>query len=143
MLTDGQGTILEVIITGANAHDSTQLAPLLDKWEGLRPGNEHGEHAGRPRKRFEKLYSDKGYDIPRCRKDVMRRGMKVRIARKGVESKQRLGLTRWKVERSMSWFNGYRKLRIRDERSSVLWLSFHSLAAALMCFRRLTQVRGF
>ncbi|SCG03151.1 hypothetical protein GA0115256_14861, partial [Streptomyces sp. DconLS] len=31
----------------------------------------------------------------------------VRIARKGIESSERLGRRRWVIERTMSWLTGY------------------------------------
>jgi hypothetical protein len=39
---------------------------------------------GRPRKRPTKLHLDKGYDYPRCRKALRRRGITPRIARRGI-----------------------------------------------------------
>jgi len=54
--------------------------------------------AGRPRKRPAKLHADKGYDYARCRHYLRKRGIAARIARKGIESKDRLGRHRWVVE---------------------------------------------
>ncbi|MBB3260801.1 IS5 family transposase [Paraburkholderia bannensis] len=42
--------------------------------------------------------------------------MTARVARRGVESKERLGRHRWVVERTRAWFAGFGKLRIRFER---------------------------
>jgi transposase len=47
-----------------------------------------------------KLHGDKGYDFPACRRLLRRRGITPRIARRGVESSQRLGRHRWRVERT-------------------------------------------
>ena len=38
-----------------------------------------------------KLHADKGYDYRRCRAYLRRRGITARIARRGIESKERLG----------------------------------------------------
>jgi IS5 family transposase len=46
---------------------------------------------GRPRKRPVKLHADKGYDYPRCRRALRPRGIIPRIARRGIESSERLG----------------------------------------------------
>lgn len=35
------------------------------------------------------LHADKGYDFPRCRTYLHRRGIKVRIARRGIDSNLR------------------------------------------------------
>lgn len=55
---------------------------------------------GRPRKRPSKLQADKGYDYKRCRAHLRQRGIASRIARRGVESSERLGKHRWVVERT-------------------------------------------
>jgi IS5 family transposase len=46
---------------------------------------------GRLRVAPAKLHGDKGYDYPRCRRALRRRGITPRIARRGIESSQRLG----------------------------------------------------
>jgi hypothetical protein len=46
---------------------------------------------GRPRKRPAKLHGDKGYDYPRCRRVLRRRGIVPRIARRGIEPSGKLG----------------------------------------------------
>jgi len=60
---------------------------------------------GRPRWRPAKLHADKGDDFPSCRQALRRRKISPRIARRGVESSQRLGRHRWKVERSLGWLS--------------------------------------
>ena len=71
---------------------------------------------GRPRRRPYKLHADKGYDYARCRVHLRKRGILSRIARRGVESREKLGKHRWVVERTHGWFAGFGKLRIRFER---------------------------
>jgi hypothetical protein len=44
-----------------------------------------------------KPHADKGDDYPICRRVLRHRGISPRIARRGVESSQRLGRHRWKV----------------------------------------------
>ena len=89
---------------------------------------------GRPRKRPDKLHADKGYDYPRCRKALRARGIKVRIARRGIESSQKLGRHRWVVERTHAWLNRYRRLRVRDERRDDIYEAFQDLGCALVCW---------
>ena len=43
---------------------------------------------GRPRKRPKKLHADKAYDDKKCEGALRRRGIKSRIARKGIEREQ-------------------------------------------------------
>ncbi|MFI1647560.1 hypothetical protein ACH4XT_11555 [Streptomyces avidinii] len=48
------------------------------------------------------------------------RGLVARIAQPGIESGQRLGPHRWKIERSIAWLFGYRRLTVRYERKGSL-----------------------
>ncbi|HEX9945189.1 MAG TPA: transposase, partial [Thermoanaerobaculia bacterium] len=88
---------------------------------------------GRPRCRPAKLHADKGYDYPRCRRSCRVRGIQPRIARRGIEPKDRLGHYRWVVERTHAWCNQFRRLRVRDERRADIHRAFLSIACALIC----------
>ncbi|MBL7405407.1 transposase, partial [Escherichia coli] len=90
---------------------------------------------GRPRKRPSKLHADKAYDHRRCRRALTRRRIQHRIARRGIESSQRLGRHRWVVERTLAWFAQFRRLAIRYERRADIHLAFSTLAAALIVWR--------
>ena len=136
VLCDRGGLPLHALVTGANAHDSTMLAPLLDTNPGVR---ERRGRAGRPRRRPGKLHADKGYDYPRCRRYLTRRGIGVRIARRGIEDSTRLGRVRWVIERTMSWLLDFRRLALRYDRSETTITALLSLACALICHRRLAQ----
>ncbi len=89
-MVDRNGIPLAVEHSAANVHDSKMLEETVD---AIRPihGPRRGR-PGRPRKRPEKLHADKGYDFfPRCRKALRKRGIKARIARRGVDLSERLG----------------------------------------------------
>jgi len=92
---------------------------------------------GRPRRRPGKLHADKGYDNRRCRDYLRRRGITARIARRGIESKERLGRHRWVVERAMSWLLHHRRLALRYDRSATTITALAVLACILICARRL------
>ena len=94
---------------------------------------------GRPRKRPEKLHADKGYDFGRCRKALRKRGIKARIARRGIESSEKLGRYRWVAERTLAWFDRFRRLIIRYERRDDIHLAFTTLGAALITFNQITR----
>ena len=84
-------------MTAANVHDLRMLALLPDAVALVRTGRR-----GRPRLRPDKLHADKGYDYQRCRDAGVARGVKHRIARKGVEPETKLGTHRWVVERTLA-----------------------------------------
>jgi len=130
-VTERGGLPLATLLTGANRHDSIVFEQLLDAIPLIRQPN------GRRRKRPEKGHADKAYDIPRCRKALSKRHIKVRIARKGIESPQRLGRHRWVVERTLAWLNRYRRLTVRYERRADIHQAFLTLACALICFNAL------
>jgi transposase len=131
VVVDRQGLPLGVLLTAANCPDPRAFEPLLD---GIGPIK---CPRGRPRKRPDKVHADKAYDIPRCRLALRERGIKVRIARKGVESSERLGRYRWVVERTLSWLGKYRRLTIRYERRSDIHEAFLHLGCALICLAHL------
>ncbi|MFJ4953777.1 transposase [Streptomyces sp. NPDC088760] len=55
-------------------------------------------------------------------------------------SSERLGRSRWVIERTMSWLFGYRRLSPRYERHPRNYLAFLGLAAALCCCKRLVRL---
>ncbi len=136
LITDRQGIPLATRLTGANRHDSMMFETLVDAVPRIRTPT------GRRRKRPVKLHADKAYDIPRCRRFLRARHIKVRIARRGLDSSQRLGRHRWVVERTLAWLARYRRLTIRDERRAGLHQAFLTLGCALICFNRLPPPEG-
>jgi transposase len=129
LITDRNGLPLSLGISGANMHDSLGLKPLV---RGIPPIR---SRLGPRRRRPAKLHADKGYDYGYLRKWLRKRG----IARKGIESSQRLGRHRWVVERTVSWLAGCRRLHRRYERKAEPFLAFVAIAAALIGYRRFTR----
>ena len=135
LVSDRRGVPLAVALTAANVHDSMAFEGLVDSIEPI--GRPAGE-PGRPRKRPAKLHADKGYDFPRCRKALRRRGIKARISRRGVDSSERLGRHRWVVERTLAWLARYRRLSVRYERRADIHEAFLHLGCSLICLNYLS-----
>jgi transposase len=133
LITERTGLPLSVGISGANMHDSQGLEPLV---RGIPPIR---SRRGPRRRKPSKLHGDKGYDYRHLRQWLRTRGITPRIARRGVDSSERLGRHRWVVERSMSWLAGCRRLHRRYERKAEHFLAFVAIAATLICYRRLTK----
>ncbi|MFD5230378.1 IS5 family transposase [Streptomyces qaidamensis] len=133
LVTDRNGLPLSLGISGANMHDSLGLKPLV---RGIPPIR---SRRGPRRRRPAKLHADKGYDYDHLRRWLRKRVIRHRIARKGMESSQRLGRHRWVVERTVSWLAGCRRLHRRYERKAEHFLAFVGIAAALISYRRLTN----
>lgn len=89
----------------------------------------------RPRKRPRTLHADNGQDYARCRRYLRKRSITARIARNGIESKDRLGRHRRDGGRTHSRFAGLGKLRIRFERRLDIQKALLSIAAAVMTSR--------
>lgn len=127
------GLRLTTAVSAANTPDAAVLLPLLDGMPAV------SGRAGRPRRRPAKLHADKAYDHKTLRAEVRRRGITVRIARKKVESSQRLGRHRWVIERTMSWLMRYRRLVRRYDRYAGHFAAFAAIACALICYRKLVK----
>jgi hypothetical protein len=76
-------------------HDGPGLEPLV---RGIPPVR---FRLGPRRRRPAKLHADKGYDHDHLRRWLPKKGIRHRIARKGIESSTELGRHRWVVERTV------------------------------------------
>lgn len=123
-----------MLISAANTPDAALALPLLDAVPAVRG------RVGRPRRRPGKLHADKAYDQRWLRRAIARRGIRVRIARKKVESSTRLGRHRWVIERTVSWLVNHRRLARRYERLAAHFTAFATIAAVLVCHQRLTKL---
>jgi transposase len=133
VLSDRNGLPLAVAVTAANTHDSNALEPLVQAIPAVR------SKRGPRRRRPDKLHADKAYDYPHLRNLFRARGITPRIARRGIDTNNRLGRHRWKIERTIAWLFGYRKLATRYERTAKHFAAFLTLAAALTCYKRITN----
>ena len=110
---------------------------MLDTIDAIEPIRRR--RRGRPRKRPAKLHADKAYDSAPLRAELRQRGITPRIARRGIESSERLGRYRWVVERTGAWLNRYRRLKVRYERRDDIHQAFLELGCALICWNFLQQ----
>ena len=129
---DHNGIPLAVRLSAANAHDATQLRPLVDT---IPPIIGPRGRPGRPRKRPAKLHADKAYDSTELRRALRARGIIPRSARRGIDSSEHLGRHRWVVERIQAWLLGCRRLGVRYERHANMLQSLLHLACALIYLR--------
>jgi hypothetical protein len=134
ILSEAQGIPLIVGVSAANTHDSQALKPLVLGLPAIR------SRRGPRRRRPSKLRGDKAYHSADHLSWLRERGIVPRIARPGIETSTRLGRHRWKIERTIAWTFGYRRLTIRYERESSHFLAFLGLAAALTCYKKLAKL---
>lgn len=126
---DERGVPLSIVVTGANRHDVSQLAKVLDGIVIERPDTD--QH----------LCADKGYTgdpAQQTIKDrhyiphVMQRGEEIQEKRDNPNFKAR----RWVVEVAHSWFNRFRKLLVRFEKLAARYEALLHMAAAIIAFRK-------
>ena len=136
VLSDRSGIPITVAVSAANTPDAEALRPLVSAVPAVR------SRRGPRRRKPGKLHADKAYDHRALRAWVAGRGIGVRIARKGIESGQRLGRHRWVIERTISWLTGYHRLSIRYDRKDTHYCAFLTLGATLTCYKKLTKARA-
>ena len=132
-MTDGLGTPVSLVHTGANRPDHESLEPLLEKFAGV-----VRYKRGRPKRKFEALYADSAYAVTPCYKAVNERNMEAKFVTKS-RAGEHLGKKRWPVERTFAWFDGYRKIRIRDARQLLTWNALHQIAAFCIAWKQLLR----
>jgi transposase len=134
VLSERTGLPLAVAVSAANTNDSFALKPLVMAIPAIK------SRRGPRRRRPAKLHADKAYDQADLRQWVRDQGIKVRIARKGIESNDKLGRHRWVIERTISWLTGYRRLTLRYERNANHFCAFLTLGATLTCYKKLAKL---
>jgi putative transposase len=138
ILTDRRGVPLAVIVSGANEHDKhyaeqTVRATIVRRSRRNRHGYLIIRH----------FCADKGYDFDDVRQALTQLGYQVHIGhRRHRGESEPKPLTerqhparRWVVERTNSWHNRFRALKIRWEKKPENYLALVHFACALIIFR--------
>ena len=118
-------------MTGGNRHDVTQPVPLLDRVPPIRGAR------GRPWRRPAALYGDRAYDHRPQRRELRRRGIRARIARRGHEHGSGEGGHRWPVEQTIALIHRYKRLLVCFDRTLESHQAWLDIACCLICWRRL------
>lgn len=137
LLVDARGVPLSIIVTAANHHDITQLVPTLDAVVAPRPAV--GPHTR------QHLCADAGFVGAAAHQDMLDRDYTPHVRPRGEERKQRSKgkrPRRWVVEVAHSWFNRFRKLLVRYEKTHRSYLALSMLAAAIISFRHVHMARN-
>lgn len=137
MLTDAKGIPLAVKTTPANTRDDQAALPLLVNMPPI------AGPRGRPRTKPKALQGDAGYGSADLAALVKWLGIKPILAPLGKAHSHGSGLgkTRYVVERTLSWFGNFRRLKLCYERCGEHFQAFHELAAAILCANRCTQLK--
>lgn len=134
MLVDERGIPLSLVVTGANRHDSVELYTLLEARvvEPKRP-------------QVQNLCLDAGYV---GKQEVAKRaGYVPHIRPRGEEIEEKamnpaFKPRRWVVELCHSWFNRFRKLSPRYEKTIRSYLGLLALAATMIVLNKVMPIYG-
>ena len=127
------------MVVGANRHDVTQVAAVLDGKVVQQAVDEDTV--------VENLCADKAYDSAQARAEMAARGYVPHVRSRGEEKADKAThpeykARRWVIEVSHSWYNQFRKLTIRYEKKVCNWVALHNLAAAVIALRKIKQPDG-
>ncbi len=90
-------------------------------------------------RRRQNLCADKGYSGKPAAAIMRKRGYIPHVRQIGQETKPICGrkqpARRWRVERTHSWLNRFRKLLVRYEKKAENYLGLLHCASALICWR--------
>lgn len=132
ILSDRRGAPLGAVVSAANRNDMKLAEATLDSVVVSRPTPtvEQPQH----------LCRDKGFDFPETRQAAEARGYIVHTPLRGVDApapppEERFPARRWVLERTNSWHNRFRKLRIRYEKKSANYLGLVQFACFLIVYR--------
>lgn len=136
---DERGVPLSLVVTGANRHDVSQLEAVLDALVIKRPkvAPNKPQH----------LCADAAYIGDTARQAMLIRNYTPHVRSRGEEAwakKKEPGFRarRWVVEAGHSWFNRFRKLNPRYEKSLASHEALLHLAAAIICWRKIGVIYG-
>jgi hypothetical protein len=135
VIGDRHGTPLAPpMLVASNRPDVVLLLPMVDRVAPVRG------RPGRPRRRPDKLHGDLGFRSRANVRGLRARGIVPRLARKGIESRERLGRYRWVAERDLAWLHRFRRLRIRDDCRADVHEAFLTLASILILWNVIRRV---
>ena len=125
-----------VLTSGANVPDISRALDLLDGYPPI------AGRRGRPRRRFDVLLADNGYDSDAFRRACRDRGTEPIIPKRMTTGVKGLGKLRYVVEQSFALLHQFRRLAVRWERRLDIHDGLVSLACVLICWRRLVRWRN-
>jgi transposase len=139
LLVDERGVPLSLVVTGANRHDVTQLEAVLDAIMIKRPKvtKKHPQH----------LCADNAYTGEPARQIMLARNYTPHVRPRAEEARAKKTVPgfrarRWVVEAGHSWFNRFRKVFPRYEKTLASHEALLHIAAAIICWRKIHVIYG-
>lgn len=133
---------LAFLVTAANVAEVGVGAEVVDRVRVPR-------RQGRPKKRPRSLAADKSYDSAEFRRQLRRRRIQPSIPRREWPRRHRkpgrppqvhaVSQSRWKVERTHSWLDNWRRLVTRYDWHTQSYLAFLTIACCMVALSRILR----
>jgi len=138
-LADGQGTPMAVLLESASTHEVKLIEPTVANVRVPKIGR------GRPKTRLWRLIYDKAADsdplrlrMKACRIDLIAPHRDNRVKPPLQDGRKlRRYCRRWKIERTISWIQDFRRLVVRYDHSISMFTAYTQLACLMIAQRRL------
>jgi transposase len=138
VVADGRGVPLGIQLTSASPHEVKLIESTLEQVAVPRSG------PGRPRKNPPRLIYDRAADSDPLRERLRRRGIELICPHRENRTKPKLQdgrslrryRRRWKIERTIAWLGNYRRLVVRYERNTKMFLAFVQIACLMITLRQ-------
>lgn len=137
LMTDHNGIPLGLEVVSGNVHDSKCAETTVRE---LKVGK---------KTRVRTLNADKGYDSQSLRRILRKRAIQPNIPSRVFKTRrlrgrkpkhdQELFKQRPLVERTFAWLKAFKKLKLRTDRSKLMFESFALLGCIVVCLRRILQ----
>lgn len=127
---------LLVHTTPANVRDEIPLKEMLECLPAVQGPR------GRPRRKPNELYGDRGYGFPHVIAMVRAMNIVSKLAPRGSQHGSGIGKVRYVIERTLAWFGHSRRLKMCYEKNGEYWQAYNELAACLICFRRWQKIKS-
>ena len=139
VVADGEGIPLGIQLSSASPHEVKLIESTLAKVRVPKTGR------GRPKTKLKRLIYDKAADSDALRLRLKRRGVDLIAPHRDNRVKPPLQdgrklrryKRRWKIERTISWIQDFRRLVVRYDREITMFTAFTQIACAMIAIRRL------
>jgi transposase len=117
--------------TPANIRDDIPAVEMVESMPPIK------QPRGRPRRKPGELIGDRGYGFAWIIQAIVALGIVSLLCPRGSPHGSGLGQRRYVIERTLSWFGNFRRVKLCYEKTGAHFQAFHDLAAGIVCAGRL------
>ena len=127
-ISDANGIPLLIHTTPANVRDEVPTVEMVESMPSVK------QPRGRPRRKPGELIGDRGYGFPWIIAAIVLMGIRSARCLRGSPHGSGLGKRRYVIERTLSWFSNFRRLKLCYEKTARAFPSLPRIGGAL-CWR--------